>query len=481
MNRFALVAFCLLISANLAAQEGTAAPAKEKAEQPSPISMLDQGYLNSIQLLKNRFRIDHEIDEVSLIFFREYGSSPIVLVRPDGSKIFQGRDYGDKVDWYDDATFDLIKLKKPMPGPWQAIGPILPNSRVMVMSDIELHVDPLPDLLLAGEILKLNAHLTNGGKPIENNMFRDVVQLTVEFVSTNNHDYTNFGADSQMVAQFEDNGMGMDEYPMDGVFSGQFNLAIADGQWKPIYRLITPMYTREVVGEPLVLHKTPINWSVVLDDGEQGRHQLIIDADRDLVDITTLLIDGKLRYPNGDVMSFSITEVNDKPRIYEVINYEYGVFRAKITAYGSTVNGREFILDVPEFSFLSEEPGLRGLTEETSAAGQEGEAALNDAEADSAMMDNAQAIDEAMPEDQGMAEFAQAPPEEKVDVVQIVLLANALVLCVGGGLIWWFMLRKRKPVKKAKGETTLKKPTTGVLSKIVRLLPSKKKKEKEAA
>ena len=42
-----------------------------------------------------------------------------------------------------------------------------------------------------------------------------------------------------------------------------------------------------------------------------------------------------------------------KPR--PVFNYEAGVYRIKITAFGTTTNGREFILDVPEYTFLVEE------------------------------------------------------------------------------------------------------------------------------
>ena len=31
----------------------------------------------------------------------------------------------ENVAWYDDVDFDLITIRKPMPGPWQVIGPNL--------------------------------------------------------------------------------------------------------------------------------------------------------------------------------------------------------------------------------------------------------------------------------------------------------------------------------------------------------------------
>lgn len=81
----------------------------------SPLSDLGDEYTNSIELLRNRFRVDYNVEEVTMVFFREYGSAPVVLVRPDGSKLFQSRVDEEKVEWYDADTFDMIKIKNPVP------------------------------------------------------------------------------------------------------------------------------------------------------------------------------------------------------------------------------------------------------------------------------------------------------------------------------------------------------------------------------
>ena len=158
----------------------TSADEQKEVSSPSPLSRLGDEYTNSIELLRNRFRIDYNVDEVTMVFFREYGSAPVVLVRPDGSKIFQGRLDEEKIKWFDADTFDMITIKNPVPGPWQAVGQVLPESRIMVLSDVQLHAEPLPNLVFAGEILKSTAYLTNDGKPIENKQFRDVVVLDIE-------------------------------------------------------------------------------------------------------------------------------------------------------------------------------------------------------------------------------------------------------------------------------------------------------------
>ena len=367
--RVVFLSFLVHLSAGAQSQEDERDAARQLADSAvqnpqlnnqnvdtSPLTDLGDSYTNSIKLLQNRFRVDYNVKEITMVFFREYGSAPVVLVRPDGSKLFQGRIDEEKVQWYDADTFDMITIKEPVPGPWQAVGQVLPQSRVMVLSNVELHAEPLPNVLFAGEILKSTAYLTNNGQPVENKQFRDVVDLEIEFKSTNNPNYGNFGSNDQRIATFKDDGRGMDERPGDGVFTGQFNLKIPAGEWRPIFRVNTPMYTREQLGELVVLHKNPVTVDVEMDGGGEGYHKIFIDVDRELVDIESLLVDGKVKFPNADIQNFSLTEGGSEPREHLIIAYEEGIFRVKLTAYGTTTDGRDFILDVPEYSFVAEAP-----------------------------------------------------------------------------------------------------------------------------
>ena len=401
-----------------------------QAVDTSPLREIGSKYHNGIKLLQNRFRIDYKVDEITMVFFRKYGSAPIVLVRPDGSKIFLTQADDNEVEWYDSATYDMIRMKNPMPGPWQAVGQILPGSRVMVLSDIELKVEPLPKILFSGEILKQTAFLTNGGKAIDYSEFRDVVRLTMEFISTNNPNYNNFGAQTQTIATFEDNGKGMDERPLDGTFTGQFNLSIPSGEWKPVFTVATPMFSREQIDEPLVLHENPINIEVDIDETGESFHKLLVDADRDKIDMSSLLIDGKVRFPNGDVQNFSITRLSEEVRTYDIVNYEYGIFRVKLTAYGNTVDGRDFILDVPEFNFLSEEP----LPEPSEAA------AMSELPSD-ALSAEALALQEL---EQSRAALPEEEAMSTATLMLIIGIVNMILVLVGALVIWFIVTQKNK-------------------------------------
>lgn len=438
------VSFCALLCASLHAlgQESSSMAvddeekmiAKEQMVDRSPLRNLGAEFENSIKLLQNRFRIDYEVDEITMVFFRRFGSAPVVLVRPDGSKIFQDVGDNDDVTWFDSATFDMINIKNPTPGPWQAVGQILPDSRVMVVSDIKLHTEPLPALLFSGEILKQTATLSNGGEVIDTRQFSDLVQLTIQFASTNNPDFNNFGIQKQDIAVFTDNGLGMDERPQDGIYTGQYNLKIPEGEWRSVYTVATPMFSREQVGEPLRLYPNPIKMSIKKGEGGEGYHYLMIDADRENVDINNLLIDGKITFPNGDIENFSMSEPSDEVRVHQVINYEYGIFRAKVTAFGKTHGGRDFILDVPEFTFLVEEPELESALEAQNLDGT-----LDDANATSG------------PEDTAIVE--EAPEVDNTKYYIVIAIVNVGILIIGASLIMWFVRSKSPKPPKEAGDT----------------------------
>lgn len=445
---------CLLfcVSPVLSKQDGS------ETEPNNPLTMLGTDFQNSIGLLQNRFRIDYEIDEITMVFFRDYGSVPVVLIRPDGSKIYQSQADGDQIFWFDTATYDMISIKNPMPGPWQAVGDITPGSRIMVMSDLQLHADPLPDIMFAGEILKQTAYLSNDGKPINYAPFRDVVTLNMQFMSTNNPEANNFGADAQTIASFEDNGKGMDEIPLDGTFTGQFNLSIAEGEWTPTFVVTTPMFSRQQIDPPITLFPNPINITVEKNQTDGGYHKLLIDADRTHVNMSTLLIDGKVQFPNGDIQNFSITEMSPEIREYAIADYEYGVFRIKLTAFGNTLYGRDFILDVPEFSFLTEQSSLPMA--QNSTEDPVGRAGVT--------------TSDSVKQPAGPHESDASESDMNTGtLVTLIVSLNLFLLIVGAGLIWF--ISKNKPIHFSTKHDSHPPSRFAILAKLKQRLTKTKK------
>lgn len=322
-----------------------------------PIAELGTDFQNAIQFLNNRFRVDNDVDEVTMVFFREQGSAPIVLVRPDGSKVFiEDDEQSDDIRWYETQTYDMISIKNPMPGPWQAVGDILEGSKVMVIANIVLDAQPIPRNIYSGEIIKQTAVLQNDGKQVDFSPFRDVVSLSIDFVSNNNPNYENFGLGSRTIARFQDNGEGLDEVAADGVFTGQFNLSIPSGEWRPTFSIRTPMYNREQINETVILHPNPILITVKIDESNEGDHIVTIDTDGEHIKLDSLLLDGKINHPNGETDNITLTETSDALKVIKVKNDSFGIYRIKLTAFATTTDNREVIINVPEYTFVTVAP-----------------------------------------------------------------------------------------------------------------------------
>lgn len=351
MDTIKLVSVRLLLPLLLVIAPAFAQSSSQPSLKSNEVDYQVDNITNEIPYFDNRFRIDAELDEITLLFYRTRGSKPIILVRPDGSKIRVNNFQPEKIQWHDDSTFDLIKIKKPMPGPWQAIGDILPESKILIVSEVKIEVSPLPEIVFEGETLKITGKLYNNNESIDAPSFRSVVKLDVHFYSTNNSIYDNFGADAIKVTSFHDDGEDLDEYAADGVFTGEFELNFSPGEWQPVYYVKVPMATRELRQQPIILHKTPVSIAVDVSTSEDSPHKMTLTIDGTYVRPDSLIFQGKVTFPNKQSEPFSIMEEQGEKRVKELRYSEPGIHRINISAFGETITGREFRLVVPEFSF----------------------------------------------------------------------------------------------------------------------------------
>ncbi|WP_111976384.1 TIGR03503 family protein [Algibacillus agarilyticus] len=445
----------ILITFIIFVGQTSALNAKPKLEWPGEdptvldaIKLLDvEGQFNGIKLLENRFRIDYAVEEATFIFFRKYGSVPVILIRPDGSKLYAATMPDSEGHWYDSDTFDMVHLTNPMIGPWQVVGKMQPNNKVMVLSDIELHADPLPALIFQGETLKLNANLTSNGKPIDYKSFSDVVALDVTFASTNNSEYENFGADTKVVGTFYDDGKGFDEYPKDGVFTGEYSFALPWGEWIPTMYLDLALFNREVTLDPIMLEPIPFEISVNQTVVNGDFHHLKISPKTDKIKFETFVFNGKAYFPNGEIELFSLGDETIEPRVKPLMNYEDGEYKVEISGFGKDINDRDVIIKAPTFIFMADPPPIPEPTAEELAQLEAERLAKQDA---LAAIEAQKALD------------AQKAKEEKALIILISVNIAALLLSI---LVIWFFRSGKKikfkipkfklPKKKPKDELTL--------------------------
>lgn len=459
-----LVVWCLtalLCSGVALAQSNNEKPApivaKPEAElnkvpnqEPSSTGLLelpDISSSNHIPLLDNRFRIDFEVKEITLVFFRKKGTPSIVLVRPDGSKIYSRNAKEQKVIWHDDKTYDLIKITNPVPGPWQAIGEILPESRIMVLTDIDLEVDALPTDLMVGETLKVTARLTNGGKPINARDFRDILQLDVLLISTQKPEYDNHSQTVIEFTSFKDDGKNFDERPRDAIFTGEFKLDFPAGEWIPKYIVKTPLYTRELIQDPIVVHRSPLTTEVETAATEDSKHLVNYTITDGPALGDKVALQGRIRFPSEEVQSFTLGEQPGNQRSLAVVNAGVGTYRIEQTMFGKTKNGRDFVMSLPEVTFAAVGPKIEvpQVDDATVAALKAKAAADAKPQGTENAADTGAANEEPGPDGETAPAVLGTNPAESVEemaepakpfpLMSVILLNLGILLFGGGGIL----------------------------------------------
>jgi len=132
-----------------------------------------------LPLEENRFVVDSSIEEFTALIFRMPESPPTVLRSPDKSQYSLAKEDRD-VNWYRTDSYDLITVKRPIEGEWVVLADVAPDSRVTVVSDLNLLVKPLKSNLFVDETLPFSMLLREEGKTVTGGEFLGLLDITVE-------------------------------------------------------------------------------------------------------------------------------------------------------------------------------------------------------------------------------------------------------------------------------------------------------------
>lgn len=240
---------------------------------------------SSMTLLDNRFRVDPSIQQITFVIYRAENSQPVVLVRPDGKKYYAWRS-PDNVRWYQESSMDIISIDEPMPGPWQAVGKVTPKNKIKLISHLELSTDALPNRLYQGESIKFTARLTSDSKPLVLRDFLDRVKLKVTFTKyVENEEALIKEARplAEVIGEFADDGMGLDEVSGDGVFTVSLPISSAPGKYRVRITSGNGIFLRAQEQEVLV-YPSPIEVTFIQSRSEQEEHKVVMSGEQGMIE-----------------------------------------------------------------------------------------------------------------------------------------------------------------------------------------------------
>ncbi|MGB1298788.1 MAG: TIGR03503 family protein [Psychrobium sp.] len=385
----------------------------------------DNASQQKIKLLSNRFRVDQAVDALVFIIERKPGSAPIILVRPDGSKLYATRQV-DGVKWVDGNAGDMIEIKQPMIGPWQIIGDILPSSEIRLATSLALKIDEFPNELFVGEIAKLIARIEFNNKLLALGRVDDLIKLDVFLRSTSDTSAPNFGAGTFTIGQYIDDGQGLDERRGDGVFTGRLDINKPNGPYTLLVRAGNKVFEREY-SQPLYLRPQPVNVDL-MSAAIDGQYALRFITNDQAVEMAQMAIQVIVHHPDETQEHLSISNLAPTHLLRLENVQKPGRYKIDVEVFGTTTSGREFRYNAEQMKVKIEVPAAK-------------EVKAQKVEADKAR--KAKFKREQLLKRRKAAE--QKAEEEKALII-IIVMVNVLILILGGLLMWLF-LRKKKPKK----------------------------------
>ena len=134
----------------------------------------------------NGFTVDEGVSEfTALIFWGESETSAtreLALVRPDEQTVNLS-EFPDNVRWAREAGYDLITVNEPLAGQWRINGELGEGSRVTVVSDLRMVVNPLPPSFTADDPLNIRVGFFEEGEKITNPDFLGVIEVSLSITS----------------------------------------------------------------------------------------------------------------------------------------------------------------------------------------------------------------------------------------------------------------------------------------------------------
>ncbi len=326
---------------------------------------------SDIPLLDNRFRIDYGVKEITFIVTRKPGTPSVILVRPDGSKLYVGKVTPPDVGWLALKDQDLITIRDPMPGPWQAIGEVDPDNRVRLLSNIRLETDQLPTQLYQGERVKLKSWLLIDDAPPKAGYYLTDLGMTVRLQRFNDAKQEGEPIVDEVLGHYRDDGKGLDEVPGDGIMTAEAVLDVAAGKYRAMYSTGNQVFSRARYQDVLI-YPLPVSYTLAPPSPEFGaKLSFLIDADE--LDPASVVIEGKATNTVGASMAFNAVATEPRVEVDLSAIKEVGQYEVTATLFGTTRLGREIQVTLPVKSFnifpvLAAEPSAASAASETSAA-----------------------------------------------------------------------------------------------------------------
>ena len=236
----------------------------------------------------NTVEVDASVNEMTLLVFRKKHSGPASIVPPAGKEFHQYK-LPENVSWYREGSYDLITVKNPTPGTWKINAEFDPDNRVMIVTDLKMRADKLPNNLNLQDSYLLTARLEEHGQVITRPEFHKFVKILVE----QRHQ-------DKVIAQWRmnDDGEDGDTRAQDGIYAARIGDSLKKGHYEFVV-LADGITFQRIQRQSVDVHDGPVATQITPTD-DPLKYTLIINAFADLIDIQSMSVKAVIEKPNGE-------------------------------------------------------------------------------------------------------------------------------------------------------------------------------------
>jgi uncharacterized protein (TIGR03503 family) len=171
-----------------------------------------------VPLENNGFLVDASIKEFTALIFRKPGEDRTVIASPEG-KEYSATNPGDGINWYRTDKYDLITADLPKAGQWKIKTEIAPQSRITIVSNLQLVIDPLKNNLHSNDALAVTYSFQENGKTVTDKDFLGLIEANAIVAKENTEENSNTSFTAPTL-------------PADGFFHQSLNTFPATGDYE---------------------------------------------------------------------------------------------------------------------------------------------------------------------------------------------------------------------------------------------------------
>lgn len=302
--------------------------------------------VDTLPIKENTFSVDKHVKDMTLVLFHSKKDQSAKIISPDNKTISRSS-HGSDVRWHQEQGYELVTIKKPQAGDWQLQTEQDPDNRVMVVTNLRLKVSTLPNSLMTGDELIINAHLTEDGKTISRQDFLNLVDFKL---------IQDQKGSEMLTESLHDSGELPDELKQDGIYSGLLSKSLTEGQHMLSIKINGPTFKREF-RHLLQVYDSPASLEIKKDSNDQ--FQLVLMPHSDILQLST--VSAQVKLPDGKLETFTHEKTN---QWIVIVPAEYRDKTVDITLIGTRMNDKPLKLEFQRLLSTSGESQVISLTEQ---------------------------------------------------------------------------------------------------------------------